>query len=435
MRLLRPIAACLITLCCAVPSVSAQRTATAEVTVRTMKEAGEPAVRAAGELRQRFRQDANAAAATMRAGGYAAMETVVALRDEYRLSGVDTYYALRTAGETSRSILDALSANGMRVRLDCIAPDGSPVPCGSFGGGSEQPAMSQVTWTPHDHGHTDSTLTIQGTGIPSVDVRIGLTTLTLLESSSTLVRARLPSTPVSGSLNLRRKSDGVVGELEPSYIVTTALNWSLYRQLAISAAIDDVRHWLSGAAVPENRCTIEGLVASGSMGALTSTTGFDGRIRTALLAGGAPQGIANAWDTAFQNAWTDWANAVTIPGLPWYPAFALYPDSLAPPTANVPTPLGLMISVNTLAMAPQTISLRIRGAIGAPATAEDAHQSIDAFGSHIAARLVAFLVKAPVVNVMGSGPVPSFAPPLVPAAPVSGGRCSGSNVLPTWSTF
>jgi hypothetical protein len=57
------------------------------------------------------------------------------------------------------------------------------------------------------------------------------------------------------------------------------------------------------------------------------------------------------------------------------------------------------------------------------------------FGSHMAARFGAFLVKAPVLNVMGSGPVPSFAPPLVPAAPVTGGRCSGSNVLPTWSMF
>lgn len=400
-----------------------------------MKEAGEPAVRAAVELRQRFRQDANAAAATMRAGGYVAMETVVALRDEYRLSGVDTYYALRTAGETSRSILDALNANGMRVRLDCIDPGGSPVPCGSFGGGNEQPPMSQVTWTPHDHGHTDSTLTIQGTGIPPVDVRIGLTTLTLLESNSTLVRARLPSTPVSGSLNLRRKSDGVVGELEPSYIVTTALDWSLYGHLAIVAAVEDVRQWLSGASVLESRCTIEGLFASASTGVLTSTTGFDGRIRSALLAGGAPEDIASAWDTAFQNAWTAWADAVTIPGLPWYPAFALYPDSLAPPTANVPTQLGLMISANMLAMAPQTISLGIRAAIGTPATSADAHQAIDAFGSHMGARLVGFLVKALVMNVMGSGPAPSYAPPLVSAAPVSGGRCSGSNVLPTWSTF
>src|SRR4029077_622845 len=35
----------------------------------------------------------------------------------------------------------------------------------------------------------------------------------------------------------------------------------------------------------------------------------------------------------------DWQGMVTVPGLPWYPAFAAFPGPMAPPMPNIPTPL------------------------------------------------------------------------------------------------
>ncbi|HUP20980.1 MAG TPA: hypothetical protein VM778_13660 [Gemmatimonadota bacterium] len=46
-----------------------------------------------------------------------------------------------------------------------------------------------------------------------------------------------------------------------------------------------------------------------------------------------------------------------------------------------------------------------------------------------AGRFVAWLAQAQVMNVMGSGPVPSYDPPKVPAGSVVGGSCSGKGVL------
>ena len=35
----------------------------------------------------------------------------------------------------------------------------------------------------------------------------------------------------------------------------------------------------------------------------------------------------------------DWQDQVTVPGLPWYPAFAAFPGPMAPPMPNIPVPL------------------------------------------------------------------------------------------------
>lgn len=200
----------------------AQRSTDVEEVARSMKDAGATATRVAGELRRVHMQDALATTRTLRAVGYDATASAAALKTEFTLSGVDAFYALRDNGFAITTVLDALNANGMRVRLDCIGPRTTPVPCGPFGGNREQPAMSQVAWTPQSQGFTDSILTITGNDIPPVGVRIGATALTQLESTPTKVRARLPASPMTGPLSLVRNSDGVVGELVSSFAVEAA---------------------------------------------------------------------------------------------------------------------------------------------------------------------------------------------------------------------
>jgi hypothetical protein len=432
----------LLAFACTVPAAPAlaQRATDVVALARTMKEAGETATRVATELRRVHAQDAAATARALWTVGYAATATAAALKEEFALSGVDAFYTMRDQGYATTTVLDALNANGMRVRLDCIEPQRTPVPCGPFGGNRAQPAMNQVTWSPYDQGYTDSTLTITGTGIPPVDVRIGATVLTLLENTATVVRARLPAAPVTGPLTLRRTSDGVVGELVSSFAVsdvsaTAPPNWPLFGQIALAAAIEDARHWLSAARIAADRCTVEGGLASGALGVLSSATGFEDRVKNALLAAGAPAAIAQAWDGAFQAAWTEWSGKAMIPALPWYPAFAAFPDSVAPPMPNLPVPLGALISPGLTAMAPHALAGGIRTATGVAADAGPAAQAIDAFSTALSTRFTVFLTVGMVMNVMGSGPVPSFAPPLVPVGPVSGGTCSGTHVLANWTAF
>jgi hypothetical protein len=102
-----------------------------------------------------------------------------------------------------------------------------------------------------------------------------------------------------------------------------------------------------------------------------------------------------------------WSASVKAPGLPWYPSFAAVPAPIAPPTPNVPTPLMAMVSdvAAFQGLGPQAgdspAAVAVLGALGT------------AFNIWTAATLV--------TNVLGTGPVPTFAPPYVPVGPVVGG--------------
>jgi peptidoglycan hydrolase-like protein with peptidoglycan-binding domain len=142
---------------------------------------------------------------------------------------------------------------------------------------------------------------------------------------------------------------------------------------------------------------------------LTTLTGDDRAIATA-----AAEGIGTNFAI--------WQSGVTVPGLPWYPTFAAVPGPVGPPSPNIPTPLvalassglGLMSDPNALqaAMAKAaSVSLRDR-----------AKASFASIATQVSPKFQAMLVTSMVTGVMGTGPVPTFAPPYVPVGPVVGGR-------------
>ncbi|MEM8812883.1 MAG: hypothetical protein AAGF59_09720, partial [Pseudomonadota bacterium] len=64
---------------------------------------------------------------------------------------------------------------------------------------------------------------------------------------------------------------------------------------------------------------------------VASLTGEAGDIRDAVA-----EGVSDNVES--------WQDMVTVPGLPWYPAFSAWPGPQAPPTPNVPTPLISLVS-------------------------------------------------------------------------------------------
>lgn len=120
------------------------------------------------------------------------------------------------------------------------------------------------------------------------------------------------------------------------------------------------------------------------------------------------------------NQFTSFANEVTVPGLPWYPAFAAFPMPVAPPMPNVPCPLMSIAAVGARHLKEGSITDMIYNKMPnpKPACAKEVAIAI-AFGIEKAA--FAWLSSQMVKNVMGKGPVPSFAPPYVPVGPVVGG--------------
>jgi hypothetical protein len=121
-----------------------------------------------------------------------------------------------------------------------------------------------------------------------------------------------------------------------------------------------------------------------------------------------------------------WQKAVTVPGLPYYPAFAAFPGPMAPPMPNVPIPLVAKLSAS-LAILTTAIPLQMAmvANLDGGLAANDPDSQHSALFMSIAVPLsLAFLMWLPlqmVTLVMGKGPIPTFAPPFVPVGPVVAG--------------
>jgi len=117
--------------------------------------------------------------------------------------------------------------------------------------------------------------------------------------------------------------------------------------------------------------------------------------------------------------WNEFQRSFSIPGLPWYPAFAMIPSPVAPPTPNVPTPL-VACSNNFFMIESVMIRDTIKQKLGAPGPFSDQLFEAIAAGFSQAVRLW-FPIQM-ITQVKGTGSVPTFAPPFVPAGPVINGR-------------
>jgi hypothetical protein len=124
-----------------------------------------------------------------------------------------------------------------------------------------------------------------------------------------------------------------------------------------------------------------------------------------------------------------WQKMVTVPGMPYYPAFAAFPGPQAPPMPNVPIPLVAKLSAS-LAILTTAIPLQMAmvGALDGGIKSNDPDSQHSALFMSIAVPLsLAFLMWLPlqlVTLVLGKGPIPTFAPPFVPVGPV----VMGSNI-------
>lgn len=121
-----------------------------------------------------------------------------------------------------------------------------------------------------------------------------------------------------------------------------------------------------------------------------------------------------------------WQDGVTVPGLPWYPAFAAFPGPMAPPMPNVPMPLIACISTGmTEILVPNRMGDAMTAAFDSELARNDPDGHHEALFASIALVLsLAFAMWLPmqqVMMVLGKGPIPTFAPPFVPVGPVVAG--------------
>ncbi len=128
--------------------------------------------------------------------------------------------------------------------------------------------------------------------------------------------------------------------------------------------------------------------------------------------------VANALGTM----WLPWH--IGLAGVIMYPAFAAVPAPVAPPMPNVPVPLVACASPGEAGLSPSTLKALMDANLADP-TALHASDLFDAISKAFNTVFLMFKGTTLVKNVIGTGPVPTFAPPVVPVGPVLGGIGNG----------
>lgn len=127
----------------------------------------------------------------------------------------------------------------------------------------------------------------------------------------------------------------------------------------------------------------------------------------------------DALASAIGEAWRQTCLQVRVPGLSWYPMFAAYPGPQAPPTPNLPTPAAALGFNKAFLNATMVKEQALRSLSGTPVFA--AGELFTALCTGFESTIDLWLPSQMITNVLGMGPVPTFAPPYVPAGPVVGG--------------
>ena len=123
--------------------------------------------------------------------------------------------------------------------------------------------------------------------------------------------------------------------------------------------------------------------------------------------------------------WKEWADNVTVPGLPFYPIFVAFPGPMAPPMPNVPFPLISCTSSGMSKMTPTMLKDAMVNNFDVDEQDGQFTAVVNAIGTALSAAFMSWLPSQSITNVMGTGPIPTFAPPVAPAGPVVMG-----NVIP-----
>ena len=117
--------------------------------------------------------------------------------------------------------------------------------------------------------------------------------------------------------------------------------------------------------------------------------------------------------------WLTFTSTVKVTGMPWYPAFAALPSPIAPPTPNIPCPFAALMQVPA-SISCNAMKAMMVGQLGDP-TAPFHQELFESICDAFEKCYNLWKVSTMVTNVLGTGPVPTFAPPFVPVGPVVGG--------------
>jgi hypothetical protein len=142
-------------------------------------------------------------------------------------------------------------------------------------------------------------------------------------------------------------------------------------------------------------------------------------LATAPKAGPSQLKYSNVISQVIGTAWLQYQSSIKVPGLPWYPAFAAMALPVAPPMPNIPVPVAALTQV-TVPVSKDVLKGQMIAQFADPG-APHHKELFDCIADAFEKCFQIWQTSTMVTNVLGTGPVPTFAPPIVPAGPVVGG--------------
>lgn len=123
----------------------------------------------------------------------------------------------------------------------------------------------------------------------------------------------------------------------------------------------------------------------------------------------------------------DWVDGITMPGLPLYPAFAAFPGPMAPPMPSIPMPLIMCPSTGmNKVTTPDELKKAMLNELDSKIkqdTADKVHETVmESIATAFSLAFVIWMASTQIMNIMGTGQIPTFAPPFVPVGPVVNGQ-------------
>ena len=213
------------------------------------------------------------------------------------------------------------------------------------------------------------------------------------------------------------------GPLQPQGGAAPSVDWARLLQAAKNATANSINQWAQQAAFIDGR--INAVNAFG--GKIVSPVVLETEINSAMISAGGPQSICGGVSSGLWMKFKEWYQGYQLGGVPWYPAFAAFPGPFAPPMPNVPSPLGIGASAGLSGLTANNLADGIRQRIGATGMGlNGAGQFVTDYAAWFSQKMTFWLASAMWLNVIGSGPIPSFAPPYVPVGPVAGGTFKGN---------
>ena len=200
------------------------------------------------------------------------------------------------------------------------------------------------------------------------------------------------------------------------------LDWIKISVAAMAGTQKGVKIWSLAARFTNG--TINASLLTTSPGALDGPN-FEEHIISAMTDQNIPAQIAEAFAAPVWLGWEKWAMTFSIPSFPAFPSFAAYPAPNAPPTATLPIPLNAATFNRDLLKA-DVLKVQILSRLGKWKQDPDAQKAVERFAEWFDETFTSAMTKSQICNLMGQGPVPTYAPPKIPTGSVVTGSIISS---------